>query len=525
MRTHSLIILIAAAGLILSACDRTGLTASEQGKAGAPLNIRSAIIAAEEVILVKSPEDNLPIPVLEDEDSGTSLFITTTVCPIAGGAPSTRATETTTATLSSFTVDGFLGDEIETCSQAEPGDILNRHFIPGATASKGADNYWHFGSTYQWRSCVDHHFWAYDGTPESLTISGADYDQASFTYTNSGDEDLIMAYQHQMWVDEKDSNGNWPLTDLHFRHALSEIVIDCSQIVLKEFNVNGGTETAPAERLRIDNVQILTPTIGTCSVEVGSSGAEFDWTCPIIVGDEVEGLAPLGCTGSDNSIFVIPQDVKYNVILLNVYDGWRDVMTPIFVEFPTSAVSEWQPGYKYTYQLTGTLCAPYFTNLGELNPNFSGKNFQQFAVLKNLLSKYVRKIEVSWTGLPSVNSNDTPCGMIYTPSSEGAPTSTNYPMNSMSDITADGWYREDNVGFVAATSHQVAIEPIKGTITNSLNPATGCQCEAVFIVPDDVDPPITFYLLYDGDNNGNANWVLHNMVIEVTEFKLPVHIL
>ena len=89
-----------------------------------------------------------------------------------------------------------------------------------------------------------------------------------------------------------------------------------------------------------------------------------------------------------------------------------------------------------------------------------------------------------------------------------------------------------NVGFIANSTGGLVQQAIKGSITNFdsvvQNKHTDFykqfECEATFEIPDTFTPPITFWLLYDGDNNGNANWLLYGMKVEVTEFKYPIQI-
>lgn len=545
MKTLRLILLFPAAVCTLAACDRSRQEFANPGAIGATVEIGSAQIVAPNYIdgqteLTKSGEwQSQPVTVLDDPETGSFLAITTTVSPMDYDRPGTRVDEVTTANLNSFTIDGYLGDEILTCDYASATDKSNRHFINGVTVEKNTDGYWYFqGDAPQWRSCVDHHFWAYKGTPAILTVSGKNFDQASFSYTNTGEEDLVMGYQHQMWIDEVEgkvgSEDAYPLKNLKLKHAMTELVIDCSQIVMKMLNVNGGeytdipTVSDPENkgfnpRLAITEVLLLTPSKATCDLTTGTDGVQFDWDCPLIVDGNAEGYTTCKCDGTaPSSIFVIPQKQNGNVLVLNVYDSWRDMTTPIFVEIPKlSDGTDWQPGYRYKYQITGTLVAPYCSPLGKIDPNFSGKNFQQFAVLKNLLSKYVRKVRLTWKGLPQVSSNGTPCAVIYLNSSAGVPSSISYPMAELANID---WYGRDNVGFVGSVAHNKVEAVLKGEAVIGANWETA-ECTAEFIIPDSIYTPLTFYLLYDGDNNGNANWTLSYAQIEVVEFKYPIQVI
>lgn len=541
MKAFKFIIPIIASGVLLASCDDNGQPDNEPGMVGAVMGISSARIVSPTDVVIKSHTDGLeasesqPVTVLNDPETGSLLSVSTTVSPMESDNAPTKVTEMTTTDLSSFTVEGYLGDEIETCRWAEPNDLANRHFINGATVEKGTDSYWYFqGEAPKWRSCVNHHFWAYNGTPTGFTVSGDNFDQSDFSYTNTGAEDLVIAYQEQMWVDEVEgkvgTEDAYPVKGLKFKHALAEVIIDYSSIVMKMLAVNGGeyvdipSSSKPElnPRLSINKVQLLTPSKGTCNVSVGENGVEFNWTCPLLSNGTVDGYTPCECTGTaPTGIFVIPQNSVANVVVLNVYDKWRDLNTPVFIELPSmSDGDKWQPGYRYYYKIKGTLVAPFYDDSGELNPNFKGKEWQKFVIMKNLLSKYVRKIRVSWEGLPSVNSNSTPCAMLYLKNGE-EPNETNYPMNGLSSIT---WHTKDNVGFVAATSHQKVEAVKKGTATG-LDDASTAKCSAEFIVPDDVDPPLTFYLLYKGDNNGNAQWILKHLKVEVIEFKYPIQVI
>lgn len=369
MKMFRIIVPFASAMLLLTACDGSILRHSEPGKSGATLSVGSARIVAPNDVLVKSlTGGSLPVPVYDDPEIGAFLSVTTTVTPMETDGPATRVTEVTNANLDQFTIDGYLGDEILTCSYATQADKDNRHFINNATVEKDDDGYWYFsGTAPQWRSCVDHHFWAYKGTPADLTISGAKFDKAGFSYTNTGTEDLVIGYQHQMWVDEVDgkvgADDAYPLKDLKLKHALAKVVIDCSQIVMQMLNVNGGEIidiprsddpqfTGLPERLdhdklnprlEIKEIFLLTPSEATCEVTVGADGVKFDWDCPLIVDGNAEGYTTCKCDGIEpSSVFVIPQNQNGNVLVLNVYDSWRDMTTSIFVEIPPlSDGEEW----------------------------------------------------------------------------------------------------------------------------------------------------------------------------------------
>lgn len=518
MKNINLSIMSAVSVLLLSSCGSPG-PAVEPGKVGATLSLGAASIQTQENLSVKSAEvDSCTIPVLEDQENGISISASVDVAPIAGDGLRAKATETTTANLSSFIVEGYLGDEILTCKGASQADKDNRHFIVSRQADKGSDNYWHFNGTKpQWRSCVNHHFWAYSGTPLAFTVSGSEFDQSSFSYVNNGDEDLVIAYQSQYWVDEKDLDGNYPLRNLTFKHALSEVSIDHSPIVFKQFSVAGGTgmEDASTGRLSISRVRMITSSNGSCT----SSGGAFNWT----YGTEDADYSDIECTNPDNTAFSIPQRPSNTTVVLSISDSWRGSVTPIFIELPeTASVSTWQSGYKYTYQLSGTLCAPYYTPIGHLDPNFVGKNFQSFAILNNLLSKYVKKVVITWRGLAYCQSGSSPMAVVYLPKGQ-SPSSTIFPMENLSQTSE--WKDQDNVGFVTDVNHNIISTPVKGSITGgNLNNPSSCVCRAEFIIPDTETGPVNFYLLYDGDNNGNASWKIYDMSIDVTEFKSPVQI-
>lgn len=495
------------------ACNDNVSKLIEPGKAGADVTIGSVTIASPDQVVVKSSdEESEAVPVYEDPETGTCISVSTRVVPMSSDLPQTRVQETTTSNLSSFIVDAYLGDDIETCRWASDADKANRNFIPKATASKGGDGKWHFGgSGFQWRSCVDHHFWAYNGSPLGFQVDGS-FDKATFSYENSGTEDMVMANYQEYWVDENNESEH-PLVSLPFKHALSQVTLDHSAIVRKQFNVVGGEEIAPSTRLTVSNVQLLNCLSGSCT----ATGGDFAWV------PSTTDYAVMDCTGSDNSAFVIPQKPNNSVAVLSIYDSYRDVTTPIFVELPSISTTTWQPGTKYQYRFLGTICAPYYSNLGHLDPGFFGKNFQSFAVMKNLLSKYVSEVKVTWKGLPVCKSNDTPIAVVYVPSGV-TPSSDIFPMASIGDT--DAWSGDGNVGFVASASHSSITNVKKGRIVSgSTSSPTTCECEAIFTIPDNVDPPITFYLLYDGDNNGNASWILNNFDIEVTKFKYPVQTL
>lgn len=320
---------------------------------------------------------------------------------------------------------------------------------------------------------------------------------------------MLIANHEQYYDDEysPDENNGY-ITDLAFKHALSEIVINTDNIIMKQYNISGGIETPSEARCTIREQGLISYTGGKCTVDNESSGNPqwSDLNTPDIT--EI----------NDGNIFVIPQATPNLASMLYIHDNKRLITLPVFFELnggnaPDNLVS----GSKYTYRLIGDVIAPYWDGVYGIHANFTGKDFHSFAVLKNLASKYVKKIKVTWTGMAVSNSAGTYVWMGCQ-IGNSMPTVTGYP------TTSAGLASKPLIGFGAAfTTGSGTPTILKGNIEQTASTLPEYKLSAEFDLTDvNASDMVSFYLVYDGGNaSGQANWSVKDLSIEVTEFKLP----
>lgn len=508
MRRISCYVLASASMLIATGCSDF----LEPGRLSGLIGISAPSVFASDT---KSSEDNgYSFRYESAQDFDIDITVTSTVSPMSVRTD-TKASERTTANLDSFIMDGFLGDEITTCEGATDEDKNNRHFMVAAEAQKNTSGVWNFVTDQKWRSCVTHYFWAHTDDLTDFSVSGApEFNQADFSFENDGKKDLLVANHVQYYDDVLPENRNDDyITGLTFHHALSEVVINTDQVELKQFDINGSQETPSPARCSIEEIGLISYNKGNCTLN-NDPAWSLSWSDLDSPGIQIV---------SDGNVFVIPQDAPNLTSMLYIYDNKRLTKLPIFIKLGgvSGAPESLAAGSKYTYDLKGTVIAPYWDGVYGIHAAFSGKDFQHFCVLKDLASKYVKKVKVSWTGMAKCQSAGTIVWMGYE-TGNSTPTVENYP------TTAAALATEPRIGFAAKFSRGGGTpdtDPLKGTWTKVGSDLDDWTIEAEFDLTDvPANTPVSFYLVYDGGNNSSqATWRVKNLSIEVTEFKIPVN--
>lgn len=325
----------------------------------------------------------------------------------ASETPLTKASEI--KTLGDFYLEGYLDSSIVYKVAAFDADKKDQHFIKNALVKKGDDG-WTITGAPVWRNLVDHYFWAYAGSDDIdlKPVKANDYTKMSFAYdAQKNDGDLIIAYTSQGGdVDHSDhaagAKENY-IESLVFNHALAEIVIDPSGLVAKE----EGVTIQPDRNLTVKTV--LPSVYGKANCEV--SADSFNWT---VLSESLYSLAPEVKT----PYFVIPQD-KPSSIELVVTDDLTGVTFPHIAPITPGT---WENGMRYRYSLMSEITVPKYIN--NEDSDITGFRFDATgnantgALVGNLQSKYIKSVDIEWTGVPFASTGSGTYLLLYVAENE-----------------------------------------------------------------------------------------------------------
>ena len=524
------------------------------------------------------------------EDGGFSLDVTGTVEPY-DCQPMTKAGIIDRESLTTFYVDGYLGPEIDYASGASATDKANHHFISAAPATYSEDNVgeyegtdykggWAFSpkDTYKWRDQINHYFWAY--WPK-VTFKSQDYQNASFDYTTNFNDDLVLAYHDQYW-----ESGHCPhtggsetyydeLKTLHFNHLLSAVSINADQIVLRQKKDEKGTideqfkirdkdgNPTTVDRGTINYVKLVSYPTGSWSSSTN------EWTLPTVktaVSTEV----------SDDPKFFIPQSVaiaqgkeqhgepttstKNNAVVeINVTDNMLQTTVSKFIGFPTtltnaSNVDEWLAGNLYDYLYKGSFTFPYVPGgISGLSFEFKLKPSRAGVAVEGLDINHIKKINLSWDGMPIINGANTYVYIgLLDPSKSSEYFNPAYP-----DPEDARHYYSDNIqadfpllntsiadaghsyiifgGDIDSankfTLHDTYLSTLGiGNVTFNPQPNNASNSLISHVTITDIDlskisglsDKVSLFVAYYGGSNkptDGCEWSIHNFTIEITEYK------
>lgn len=358
--------------------------------------------------------------------------------------PLTKASEI--VTLGDFYLEGYLDSSIKNKVAASDDDKNEQHFIKHALVEKG-DNGWTITGAPVWRNLVEHYFWAYAGSEIELSpVVDKDYTKMSFSYnTQENDGDLIVAYTSQ--GGDVDHSGHAAsaednyIKNLVFNHALAEIVIDPSGLVAKE----EGVTIQPDRNLTVKTV--LPSVYGKADCEV--SADSFNWT---VLSESLYSLA----AEVNTPYFVIPQD-KPSSIELVVTDDLTGVTFPHIAPIKPGT---WENGFRYKYSLNSAIAVPKYVK--DEDADITGFRFDASgkssigALVGNLQSKYIKSVDIEWTGVPYATTGSGTYLLLYVAENEieninpGAmmnnptPADKSYKLVYGCSIGSHGWNSTDS---------------------------------------------------------------------------------
>lgn len=372
----------------------------------------------------------------------------------ASETPLTKAGEINTVNFEQFFLDGFLDVSIKDKVAADPRDKANLNFMKGAEVKK-EDASWSLNGEYYWRNLVDHYFWAYAGSVIDLEpVAADDFTSMKFSFdASSADSDLIIAGPVVKGgdIDHSSHGSDCTIDALVFNHALAEIVVDPSGLVAKE-------EGKTIQKDRVLNVKTVLPSVyGEADCE--ASSASFNWT---VYSGSKFNLVP----DVNEPCFVIPQE-KPSVIELVVTDELTGVTFP---HVASLASGSWENGKRYKYFLKSDISVPKYIN--DDDADITGFRFDASghsttgALVGDLQSKYIKSVDIEWTGVPYATtgsgtylllylaqnelSNINPDSMINNPN----PQDNSYKLIYGCSIGSHGW--QSTIPVAEPTSHESA---------------------------------------------------------------------
>lgn len=324
------------------------------------------------------------------------------VIPMAGGSveeyvsdypftesPATKGATLTTSGINTvntqFNMEGWLGTDILTASEASDADKSNRHFLSDV-ATKGSDG-WSLQDGEQWRNGINTTFWSYfvpsDGPSPDFSMPGstptdAQLQSISFTYdlptpgTSNNDaaglKDLLVAYNYKTGAT---AGGN---VDVQFNHPLAAI-----KFAVNNTGISGGTNTTDNDYVNITKVEILGASTSGSFTATGSGTNAVTFSCTASTDTTTYTQAATraqiadGFFTADNSeyvFFMIPQDLTDVKVRLTMqrhkrtlyygtdgmldHDSWStDYYT--FTRTVSLGTGSWESGKYYTYRINSTV--------------------------------------------------------------------------------------------------------------------------------------------------------------------------
>lgn len=319
--------------------------------------------------------DSFVFDTIGGQEIRMDAYVSDICLPVELDEMNTRGSITTTSKLTQFWMNGYAeGDWFDsTVPEGEKGSRTNPYdagdyFIKSNCSKSGSE--WTIAGDPKWLNDIDISFWswagvsAFSGTNQPTV--NADHDELSFGYVNTGDVDLIFAYNKEKRTCDNtgeiksgtgtyDSNSKDEMT-VKFYHALSFVRFDVSELIKNDITI---------KKITVKNVlgQV------TCTVTPQSDGSlEFEYA-EVTGADkasfsrtlQAEDFTETGYDGttsdalmpitSDKVIFLIPQTVKDQGIKVEIEYSEGSSSTTETSEASLNHDKSWVAGKFYTYRL------------------------------------------------------------------------------------------------------------------------------------------------------------------------------
>lgn len=527
------------------------------------VNVDPAVTKASGTLAISEPEVLM-------NSADFSLSGEVSVSPI-GEEISTKAPVTdvpgqiTRDNLSKFYVEGFLGgtrsDLIADGTQFIEG--AEATYDPTATSTnRSITGRWFFTpkDAYQWRNRVNHYFWAYSDGASNVT---ATKDKLEFDFdTQDMTKDLVVAYHEQFWDGSHADETATPaahdpqdeLRVLDFKHAVAAVALN-NGIEFRKLNkenptapVNGkyaesdlGPNTKDEDestpRLELVHAGLQAFSKGHLKAE----GGTFTWS-------GFDGYVK-GATTPINGLstyFMIPQLVNtttdYNENAIAIFTIRDNKLTktqdfPIHLPRITTGTAPeyWEAGKYYKYNFTGRFIAPFvpYGSADGYPANFAGQGDQLNIPFEPVDFTYIHTINIKWTNLGYCNSNGYHIYMIVSPRiiethtgtyKDGTPITLindgQTLINTNTDVVFFEQIEKNEVStFVehkAGVNYSMTIDgnPIQYGVNYS-KAALESSFEITNIDVSSLTGKNYIYIIYQGGNNANSEWVLTDISFEI----------
>lgn len=465
-------------------------------------NVMTKAVSDEAVLVGKVESDDISFSVTCQEG-----VIDSYVATKAG-------TEINTSNLDSFGVHGFLGSEIDRMQGASDADKNNHHFIDGVSAGTTDHRLWHFASEQKWRNGVNHTFWAY--YPESLDLAvNSDYSEATFSYTqNDFDTDVIISNAKRYYgKEEEDASTRKDALDLAFYHALAAVTANTNNVSFLAPDEEGGTPVVNPKRGEIVSVALRKLSkSGDCTVS--GNGSTFGWS---VSDDTAEDTA----FGNNGLRFYMPQPKDNNIVVFTIKDNIREFTRPYTYD-SLLGNGNWDAGKKYSYDIKGSVTFPYVnssTPIG-IKLDFSGQAFDSKMAVEKFDVQYIKRIKLSWTGLPTGNQGNGTFAFVGFKEYEQKPVEDKRPkyedyMSGNNETRAPG-NTNPNPNLRFSFDFKKSKAEVGEVTISGGNQNAKCSCTIDVSDMDFID----IYAAYKGSNSsGTISWTLHDLTIEVLEWK------
>ncbi|MCQ2146445.1 MAG: fimbrillin family protein [Bacteroidales bacterium] len=465
----------------------------------------------------------------------------------------TKATAMDASHLLSFHMDGFLDKEAKVNAGVLESDKNNLHFIDNEVVTKTDEGKWAFVNEQNWRYGLHHYFWGF--YPEvDLSFGGEDFTKASFDYVSNSEDDLILSYTPRYYGKEtEDESLRKNSLSLEFNHALSAVRANTDAVVFKIKDSKGVPQDPKASEIgrgELLDVSYRGKVSGSCDVTGTEGTTDLDFVWSVASDGTIAGVQ------DKQDRFMIPQNSKEVLTVFTVRDNIREVTRQypypsLLGDGKTASGVEsfmWDPGKRYFYDISGSFVLPYLSNTSVtgMDFGFSGNKLRDKLVIDNLDAKYVKSIEVSWTGVPTsgTHSNGTFGYISIEPrNADGTPRMPDFIDSSVDkahefivgDYYLPGnqpntsnpnigfiynlYYGREVVGNASPTAEQLSNAVPKGTCKFDSTDPTKISCSCIIEIPQDWTNGFDIYAFYYGGDNSACTWKVHDFSVIIHDWR------
>lgn len=360
--------------MVCGSCERVSLDDSPSGKSSSS-SMKVNVLSASDYCETKSSSETVRTRTFGDDD----FSITEYVGRISDEPenPGTKGTEITKAKINQsgkqFTMEGWG----KVSAHKGAPEVVTHHIDGLTTTYSGSAWNWDGGADPKWIN--ENHLYLWSIYPVGAISPTINYDGetpaniASFTGYTANGTDLLLAYNDEARLFEKDAKGNHsydgngiltdniigdPTVNIHFYHALAEVRFvlettmdgaDVHSITLCHVGADGNIVTAGEGIATTGDCVATGSGTGTGSVSFAWSNQgtkkplHYEFT-------NTQSVAGGYASTGDGVNFMIPQTVQSNDIKI-IVEFSKNGSTKYYTRVLDLPAVIWQAGYYYTYKL------------------------------------------------------------------------------------------------------------------------------------------------------------------------------